>query len=370
MKINNSYHSYHIVRPSFWPFFTSLALFHLILVMLINLNNKLAFPYPGVIFIILASALFLLGLEGWLSDVAIEGVYNGHHTENVNKSLRLGATLFIISEIMLFAGFFWGFFHASLAPSHQIGCVWPPLGLEPLNPYGLPLANTLILLTSGASLTLAHHIFILVGNKEKNKQDVVIWLIITIILGLIFSYFQVTEYRDAKFSINSGIFGSVFFTLTGLHGIHVLLGSLLLAVCLVRFLAYHFTPEDHFFFKFSCIYWHLVDGIWLFLFFSVYLPLAGSFTTLTHSKKQKNMVETAATVKTKGKKQEQPKKKKKKLSLKDIPLKTYYELNQIKRESVRNNALLELQQGIITKEEYLKRYHSRRPLTQPQPQPE
>jgi len=198
-------------------------------------------------------------------DVIRESTFEGKHTTYVQKGLRIGMILFIISEIMFFVAFFWGFFHSSLAPTIAIGCVWPPIGIEPISAFGLPLLNTLLLLTSGATVTWTHHSII-----SGNKQESVISLLLTIILALIFTVIQVFEYIQAPFTISSGIYGSTFFMSTGFHGFHVLIGTLFLSVCLYRLIKGHFTKEHHLGFEAAAWYWHFVDVVWLFLFVSVY----------------------------------------------------------------------------------------------------
>ena len=270
------YHFFHILKPSLWPLVISFEL----LIFMVEALYGLSSPLNNLFFLSVSLGLISLTILFWLNDITIEGVYNRHHTEKVTQSLRLGAILFIISEIMLFVGFFWAFFHSFLAPSHTIGCLWPPLGVEPLNPYKLPLANTMILLTSGATVTLAHHAFLKEENKniepqanfvEDNKKFVVFAFILTILLGIFFTTLQLVEYKNASFSINTGIYGSVFFLLTGLHGVHVILGSMMLMYTLVRFLANHFTANNHFAFQFSALYWHFIDVIWLILFITLYM---------------------------------------------------------------------------------------------------
>lgn len=271
------YHYFHILKPSIWPLLVSLQIFTCVMTFL----NILQGPVKSTDYILLLFVIIWLGfiIFSWFEDITVEGVYNRHHTKQVNKSLRLGAILFIISEIMLFSGFFWSFFHSSLAPSHAIGCVWPPMGIEPIVAYKLPLANTIILLCSGATITLAHHAYIL--STKEAKEPVLVFsrfsvnLVslcfgVTIGLGLLFTSLQITEYIEASFSINSGIYGSVFYMLTGLHGLHVLLGSIMLLNSFLRYLAGHFTVNNHFAFQFAALYWHFVDVVWIILFVVLY----------------------------------------------------------------------------------------------------
>ena len=183
----------------------------------------------------------------------------------VQQGLRQGVLLFIVSEIMFFFAFFWAFFDASIKPAIVLGGVWPPDGLEILNPWGVPLLNTVILLTSGATVTWAHH-GIVAGAKNSSQ----IGLLLTVILAAIFTGLQVLEYLDAPFSISDGVYGSTFFMATGFHGFHVFIGTVFLFICLIRLNLNHFTKEHHFGFEAAAWYWHFVDVVWLFLFVTVY----------------------------------------------------------------------------------------------------
>jgi heme/copper-type cytochrome/quinol oxidase subunit 3 len=187
------------------------------------------------------------------------------HTNPVQKGLRYGMLLFIISEVMFFSSFFWAFFHSSLAPTIEIGSIWPPIDLDVFNPWDVPLLNTLILLLSGASITLAHYSLI----KGYTKYCL-FGFIYTIILAIIFTTLQYLEYCEASFVINDGVYGSLFYMLTGFHGFHVFVGTLFIIICLIRYLKGHFSSKHHFGFEAAIWYWHFVDVVWLFLFICVY----------------------------------------------------------------------------------------------------
>ncbi len=174
--------------------------------------------------------------------------------------------LFIVSEAMFFFAFFWSYFYFSFNPGFAIGCVWPPLFLVTINPFGLPLLNTLLLVTSGATLTWSHH-SIVFGDKEQAS----IALLLTIFLGIIFTGFQLFEYQSAPFSISDSVYGSIFYLTTGFHGFHVLVGTIFLIVCFYRLFFDHFTREQHFGFEAAAWYWHFVDVIWILLYFIFYL---------------------------------------------------------------------------------------------------
>jgi heme/copper-type cytochrome/quinol oxidase subunit 3 len=199
----------------------------------------------------------------------------------VQKGLRLGFILFIISEIMFFFSFFWAFFHSSVSPSIWIGAVWPPIGIQTINPWALPLLNTIILLSSGITVTWAHKAILCPGYivnipegeiiRQNYRKVVIMGLVSTILLGLFFTNIQLFEYKHANFSINDGIYGSVFYLLTGFHGFHVLIGTIFLFICLLRHIAYHFTSDHHLGLEMAIWYWHFVDIVWIFLFIFVYV---------------------------------------------------------------------------------------------------
>ena len=210
-------------------------------------------------------SVWLLVALAWWSDVVLEGTFQGLHTTAVQRGLRLGFVLFIISEVMFFFSFFWAFFHSSLAPAVQIGSVWPPFGILPFNPWGVPLLNTYILLTSGMTITAAHH-YLVEGNYSRT------WIsfALTIVLAVSFTGLQALEYLEAPFTIADSVYGSVFFMATGFHGAHVIIGTVFIAVCFARFVRDHFTRTHHVGFECAAWYWHFVDVVWLFLFVTIY----------------------------------------------------------------------------------------------------
>ena len=168
---------------------------------------------------------------------------------------------------MFFSAWFWSFFKHALYPMEAIGSTWPPVGIETFDPWHLPLINTLILLCSGAAATWAHHAI----AHENNRKDLINGLIIAILLGILFTVFQVYEYTHAAFSFSGNIYGANFFMATGFHGFHVIVGTIFLAVCLLRALKGHFTQESHIGFEAAAWYWHFVDVVWLFLFAAIYI---------------------------------------------------------------------------------------------------
>ena len=254
-------HPFHLVDPSPWPLFASLAAFSSTVGGVMYMH-----AYAG------GGAVLSMGLAGliyamavWWRDVVREGTYQGHHTVPVARGLRLGMLLFILSEVMFFLAFFWAFFHASLAPAVSLGAVWPPAGIAVLDPWGLPALNTAILLTSGASVTWAHHALV-----AGHRGSTVAALGVTVALAAVFTAVQGFEYLEAPFSISDGVYGSTFYMATGFHGFHVLVGTLFLAVCLLRARAGHFTPRHHVGFEAAAWYWHFVDVVWLILFVAIY----------------------------------------------------------------------------------------------------
>jgi len=254
-------HPYHLVDPSPWPFLSSWSLFYITL----GAASYLHFYINGLNTLELGFILLINILIVWWRDVVREGTFNLHHTPAVQKSLRLGMVLFITSEVLFFFAFFWAFFHSSLAPSHVLGCVWPPAAIETFSPFQIPLLNTCLLLSSGATITLAHHALI------AEKRGIAIQAqIATLVFALLFTIIQGYEYFTAPFNISDGIFGSTFYLATGFHGLHVIIGTIFIAVSFGRFYAFHFTPSNHAGFEFAAWYWHFVDVVWLFLFLSIY----------------------------------------------------------------------------------------------------
>jgi cytochrome c oxidase subunit 3 len=255
-------HGFHLVRPSPWPFLTSVGLFQIIVYTLLLFHG-----FETSNFIFFLSFLFLFIVIGmWFRDIVIESTFQGFHTSRVQRGLRYGMILFLISETMFFFGFFWCFFYMSISPSIWIGCTWPPVGIEPLNPFMLPLLNTIILVSSGISANFSHKSML----WKYGRNDVTVGLSISILLGVAFTCFQLWEYSIASFSINDGIYGSIFYVATGFHGLHVIIGTIALIVCLIRHLNYHFQLEHHLGFEFSLWYWHSVDVIRIFLYVFIY----------------------------------------------------------------------------------------------------
>nr|YP_009948017.1 cytochrome c oxidase subunit III [Anthalia sp. YD3030]QOH97185.1 cytochrome c oxidase subunit 3 [Anthalia sp. YD3030] len=206
-----------------------------------------------------------LTMYQWWRDISREGTFQGLHTFQVTIGLRWGMILFIVSEVFFFVSFFWAFFHSSLSPAVELGALWPPMGIIAFNPFQIPLLNTAILLASGVTVTWAHH-----SLMENNHSQTTQSLFFTILLGFYFSMLQAYEYLEAPFTISDAVYGSTFYMATGFHGLHVLIGTTFLLVCLLRHLNNHFSKTHHFGFEAAAWYWHFVDIVWLFLYVSIY----------------------------------------------------------------------------------------------------
>nr|ALO70757.1 cytochrome c oxidase subunit 3 [Neophonus bruchi] len=252
-------HPFHMVDISPWPILASLTTMITMLGMIKwfhMFNNNL---------LILGMLSTILIAYQWWRDIVREGTFQGLHSFTVTMGLRWGMILFITSEIFFFISFFWGFFHSSLTPTIDLAMLWPPKNIITFNPTQIPLLNTLILLTSGLTVTWAHH-SLMENNFPQSTQG----LLITVILGLYFTALQAYEYLEAPFNISDAIYGSSFFMATGFHGIHVIIGTMFLFICLMRHLNNHFSPIHHFGFEAAAWYWHFVDVVWLFLYISIY----------------------------------------------------------------------------------------------------
>ncbi len=259
-------HPYHLVDPSPWPIVGSIAA-------LLLTGGTVMFMHDmagGSIVLALGFLGVLATMFFWWRDVVKEATFQGHHTPVVQIGLRYGMALFIASEVMFFAAWFWAYFDAALYPKEAIGGVWPPADIRTFDPFELPLLNTLILLTSGVTVTWAHH-----AMREGDRKGVLQGLALTVLLGATFTAVQAYEYSHAAFGFRDGIYPSTFFMATGFHGAHVIIGTIFLIVCWFRAHAGHFKPEHHFGFEAAAWYWHFVDVVWLFLFVCIYVAGAG-----------------------------------------------------------------------------------------------
>lgn len=245
-----------------WPVFTAIGAFGLTFGMVMYMHGF----EGGFGLLELSVCQLIFSVSCWWRDVIRESTIECYHTSKVVVGLKWGMILFITSEVMFFFAFFWSFFYFSFNPSLAVGGVWPPMYLTTLDPFAVPLLNTVLLLTSGVSLTWSHHSIVLGA-----KGEAVVGLIITLIYATAFSALQYYEYINAPFCMSDGVYGSIFYLTTGFHGFHVFVGSLFLGVCLYRLFADHFTRDRHFGFEAAAWYWHFVDVVWLFLYIVFYL---------------------------------------------------------------------------------------------------
>ena len=261
IRSNFQAHPFHLVSPSPWPLLTCFSLLAL------TTSGVLTMHTFNSVELILTLALVSLiySMSLWFRDIISEATYLGNHTLAVQKGLNMGVALFIASEALFFLAIFWTFFHSALSPTSEMGSLWPPVGVDAVNPFELPLLNTIILLSSGVTITYAHHCII------KGKRNGSLYgTLLTVILAIIFTGMQGVEYLSSAFTFSDGTYGSCFYFGTGFHGFHVIIGTAFIAVGLWRVLAYHSTENHHLGLESSILYWHFVDVVWLFLFASVY----------------------------------------------------------------------------------------------------
>lgn len=266
-------HDYHILPPSIWPFAGALSGF----IMLFGAVMWMKDYTPYLFFIGLIGVLYVM--YAWWAEVIVES-HQGDHTPVVQIGLRYGVIMFIASEVMFFSAWFWSFFKHAIYPMADVADkaaarvatangfdgVWPPAGIETFDPWHLPLINTLILLTSGCAATWAHH-----AVQEDDRNGLKWGLLIAVLLGVLFTITQAYEYSHAAFGFGGNIYGANFYMATGFHGFHVIVGTIFLAICYLRALKGHFSPERHIGFEAAAWYWHFVDVVWLFLFLAIYI---------------------------------------------------------------------------------------------------
>jgi cytochrome c oxidase subunit III len=297
MADHAKHHDYHLVNPSPWPAVGAIGAFVTAVGLIVWMRSMGGgsglFGLRGPVLFGTGVVILAFTMLVWWRDV-IKEAHGGDHTPVVQLHLRYGMILFIASEVMFFVAWFWAYFDAALFPAaiypldeagkEVVGMVdrnaltgghWPPQPSEAFHgtfdPWGLPLVNTLILLTSGTTVTWAHHALL-----ENNRKGLVWGLVVTIVLGALFTACQAYEYVHAGFKYAGHIYGATFFMATGFHGAHVIIGTCFLTVCLFRALAGHFTPKQHFGFEAAAWYWHFVDVVWLFLFMCIYVWGAGT----------------------------------------------------------------------------------------------
>nr|YP_010809156.1 cytochrome c oxidase subunit III [Anaka burmensis]UNZ99515.1 cytochrome c oxidase subunit 3 [Anaka burmensis] len=252
-------HPFHLVDKSPWPISGSIGLMTMLSGMVFFFHKF------NLMLVMLGVFIILLTMFQWWRDVIRESTFQGLHTLKVTLNMKLGMLLFIVSEIFFFLSFFWAFFHSSLSSSIELGLMWPPLGINAFNPINIPLLNTMILLSSGISITWSHY-SIINGNYNQMIKS----MILTVILGLYFSMLQLYEYIESPFSISDSVYGSTFFMATGFHGLHVIIGTIFICISMLRMKNLHLSSYHHFGFEASAWYWHFVDVVWLFLYISIY----------------------------------------------------------------------------------------------------
>ena len=252
-------HPYHIVDNSPWPIRITFGTWYL------TGGIVYWFHYNSTYIFIIGLIYTLINMCQWIRDISREGAVQGIHTSIVELGLRWGIALFIVSEVFFFLRFFWAFFHRRLAPNVELGSLWPPYGIKTFNPFQVPLLNTIILISSGISVTWAHHA-LMRGNFSQASQG----LALTVLLGIYFTLLQGIEYYEASFTFADRVYGSTFFIATGFHGLHVIVGTIFLAVVLFRHIDCQFSATHHFGFEAAAWYWHFVDVVWLFLYLVLY----------------------------------------------------------------------------------------------------
>lgn len=282
------FHLFHIVEKSPWPLLASLGALSLMISTVewfTNIN-----PLPTLIALI---TTIWIGYKWW-RDVSKESFTQGNHTKNVNIGLQTGMILFITSEVLFFSAFFWAFFHRRISPTVELGQIWPPRTIIPFNPINVPLLNTLILISSGISITWAHHELV-IFNKSKRISAIVT----TVYLGILFSALQAIEYTEAPYTLGDSVFGSTFFIATGFHGLHVLIGTTFLVITTKRICRRFISPEHITGFECAAWYWHFVDVVWLFLYTRIYWWGSYSYSTyrtIVFQTRGKGVIKTTVSV--------------------------------------------------------------------------
>nr|ALO76190.1 cytochrome c oxidase subunit 3 [Dictyoptera aurora] len=259
MKMN---HPFHLVELSPWPILSSF------MVMSTMMGSISSFHLNKHNLMMMSMILLMLIMYQWWRDITRESTFQGLHTNKVFNGMKWGMILFITSEVMFFISFFWSFFHSSLSPNIELNMMWPPMGVTPFNPMEIPLLNTIILVSSGITVTWAHH-----SLMENNLNQTIYSLMLTIILGIYFTALQSFEYMESMFTISDSVYGSTFFMATGFHGLHVIIGTLFLSFMMMRTWLNHFSSKHHFGFEAAAWYWHFVDVVCI-IFMYFYLLMS------------------------------------------------------------------------------------------------
>lgn len=254
-------HPFHLVGPSPWPIFTSFSLMDLALS--IGLTSHGYIESNIYIFISMITVLYSLTL--WFKDIIAESTYLGDHTIAVKRGINQGFLLFVVSEILIFASLFWAYLHSALNPNVEIGMMWPPVGIETISAAELPLLNTIILLASGVTITYGHH-----GLINGDRKNTLYGFVYSTLLIVLFVICQGLEYSFAPFTISDSVYGSTFFSTTGLHGVHMIMLAIMLIICTYRVYNYDFTNTSHVGAETTILYLHILDIIWLFIYIVMY----------------------------------------------------------------------------------------------------
>nr|ACM77764.1 cytochrome c oxidase subunit III [Wallacidia oculata] len=249
---------FHMVTESPWPLLMSLTTMN-------TLINVVMMFYAQKNLFLISMLTMITCLIMWFRDIVRESLFQGTHTKTVQNGLKLGMIMFIASEVFLFLSLFWMLMNSSYLPSAEVGMNWPPRLISPFNPIGVPLLNTVILLTSGFFITWSHH-----ALMSKNLWASSSSLALTILCGNMFMTIQAIEYLSAPFSMSDSSYGSAFFLITGFHGMHVMIGGVFLSVTLKRMAKSHFSSKHHFNFEAAAWYWHFVDVVWIMVFILLY----------------------------------------------------------------------------------------------------
>nr|QUE27112.1 cytochrome c oxidase subunit III [Scatoglyphus polytrematus] len=253
------FNPFHLVVLSPWPIMTSFTFLSFALGVIIMVRLFEWEPFVFSLILLLFSSFL------WGRDVHREGCYEGSHNMEVLVGFKVGMVIFILSECFFFLGMFWSYLHLAEAPCLELGGIWPPVGVYSFDPKGIPFLNTVLLVSSGVSVTWCHH-SMEIGDAFSSLFS----LFLTVILGMTFTMFQLLEYYVSSFTFSCSCYSSVYFLGTGFHGFHVLIGSGLLVICLFRFSSLFISPMHSAGFECSVWYWHFVDVVWFFLYLVFY----------------------------------------------------------------------------------------------------
>lgn len=252
---------FHLVSPSPWPILVSFSLLSLTLSLALTMHGYIGSMHLVYLALIVVGSSITL----WFRDIISEATFLGDHTIAVRKGINIGFLIFVGSEILIFAGLFWAYFHSAISPDVLLGGVWPPIGITAVQPTELPLLNTIILLASGATITYSHH-----ATIEGNRKNALSGLLLSFWLIVIFVTCQFIEYTNATFTISDGVYGSVFYAGTGLHFMHIVILAVMLLINYLRIRNYQLTSTHHVGYETLILYLHVLDVIWLFLYIVFY----------------------------------------------------------------------------------------------------